>query len=161
MVRPIRPKRLSLMRVGPIRAHLRSQMSSLLMFTNALEFLVVTQRSRLNWEVDGDENTKFLHGIVNNNKRKNRIHGFTIDGVWVNEPSKLKQEILEFFSNKFDEPLYNRPKLISNRFKRISDFDRDSLTKAFSEMEIKDAIWCCGNNNASGPDEFTLKFLQH
>lgn len=79
------------------------------------------QRSKLNWEVDDDENSRFFHRIVNNNKRKNRIHGLTIDGVWVNEPSKSKQEILEFFSNKFDEPLYNRPKLISNRFKRISD----------------------------------------
>lgn len=44
------------------------------------------QKARLRWDIDGDENSKFFHGIVNNNKRKNRINGLNLDGDWVSEP---------------------------------------------------------------------------
>lgn len=91
--------------------------------------------------MEDDENSKFFHGIVNNNKRKNRIHELNIDGVWLKEPCRLKYEVWYFSQEKLDEPLYNRPKLISYRFKRFLNL------VPFSEMEIKDAIWCCGNDN--------------
>lgn len=66
-----------------------------------------------------------------------------------------------FFSNKFKELLYNHPKLISNRFKKLSADDVKLLTASISEEEICNAIWSCGSDKASGPDGFTFNFLKH
>lgn len=38
------------------------------------------QKLRLNWLTDGDENTKFFHGFVNNRNRKNNINGLLVNG---------------------------------------------------------------------------------
>lgn len=47
------------------------------------------QKSRINWVVDGDENSKFFHAFFNNNKRKNRINGLLINGEWKTEPDAI------------------------------------------------------------------------
>lgn len=42
--------------------------------------LNLKQRSKLKWEVEGDENTRFFHGYVNNRNRK-----ITYTGSWLVE----------------------------------------------------------------------------
>lgn len=44
------------------------------------------QRAKIKWEVDGDENTRFFHGYVNNRNRKNHIHGIMANGSWTTDP---------------------------------------------------------------------------
>lgn len=56
--------------------------------------------------------------------------------------------------------MYNRPKLISNRFRKIDDSDRVVFTKPLPEDEIKEVVRCCGNEKALGPNEFTFKILK-
>lgn len=119
------------------------------------------KKSRLRWEADDDENSRFFHGVVNNNNRKNRINGLNINGSWIKDSSTIVKEVWEFFSKKIDEPINNRPKLINNKFKKISDIDKFALIMLFSENEIKDAIWCCGNEKAPGLYGFTFKFLNY
>lgn len=74
---------------------------------------------------------------------------------------KITSAIWDFFSDKFNEPMRNRPKLIINRFKKISCEDREAMTISFFEDEIKDAVWCCGSDKASDSDGFTFNFLEH
>lgn len=57
-------------------------------------------KARLRWVIDGDENFRFFHLVVNNNKRKNRINEFIIDDVCVNDPVKIRNKAWDFFSNK-------------------------------------------------------------
>ncbi|KAI3505376.1 hypothetical protein L1887_27489 [Cichorium endivia] len=75
------------------------------------------QKARLRWDIDGDENTKFFHVIMNNNKRKNQINGLNLEGTWVMDPMRIKQEERDFFSKIFEESSFNRLKLISDKFK--------------------------------------------
>ncbi|KAI3497002.1 hypothetical protein L1887_39382 [Cichorium endivia] len=123
--------------------------------------LDLKQKSRLKWLVDGDENSRFFHGIINNNVRKNAIHGFMINGAWVTGAMALKLEAFNFFSNKFRDPWPSRPQLLCSNLSMLSLEDGLLLEAPFSLDEIKGAVWDCGNEKAPGPDGFTFKFLKN
>ncbi|XP_021990744.1 uncharacterized protein LOC110887361 [Helianthus annuus] len=74
--------------------------------------LDIKQRARLRWAVDGDENSKFFHALVNNRKIVNAIHGLSIDGVWCTKSAKIKHKVLSFFRDRFKEPASVRPDLL-------------------------------------------------
>lgn len=59
------------------------------------------QKSKIKWAIDGDENTKFVHGYANNNNRRNRIDRLMIIGDWCTDPITIKAEALRFFQEKF------------------------------------------------------------
>ncbi|KAK1413002.1 hypothetical protein QVD17_34682 [Tagetes erecta] len=46
------------------------------------------QKSRIKWLQDGDENSSFFHGIINGNKKRNRIHGLKIGDEWITNPTR-------------------------------------------------------------------------
>ncbi|KAL4589627.1 hypothetical protein LXL04_002535 [Taraxacum kok-saghyz] len=119
------------------------------------------QRSRIKWAVDGDENTRFFHGYVNNKKRANRIDGLVINGQWNTNAADIKQETFNFFQMKFKEKWKSRPKLISSKFNTLDPDVSKNLEKPFTVEEIKNAVWMCGNEKSPGPDGFTFKFIKN
>lgn len=122
--------------------------------------LDLKQKAKINWLVDGDENSKFFHGVLKNNYKKNSISGLSINGTWCTDPQSIKNEALEFFRKKFFDLWPHRPKLISPLFSSLSEDQLSSLEAPFSISEIKNAIWACGNDKAPGPDGFTFKLLK-
>ncbi|KAL4564472.1 hypothetical protein LXL04_028536 [Taraxacum kok-saghyz] len=60
-------------------------------------------KSRVKWMVDGDENSNFFHGFINNTKRRKKIVDLTINGRWSTGVSEIKDEAFKFFNNKFTE----------------------------------------------------------
>ncbi|GJW82310.1 hypothetical protein Tco_0146285 [Tanacetum coccineum] len=42
--------------------------------------LDLMQKAKVKWTLDGDENSKFFHGILNNKLSKSRIHGISLNG---------------------------------------------------------------------------------
>lgn len=125
-----------------------------------LAVLDIKQRAKIKWIIDGDENTAFFHGFVNNKRRKSKISGLLIDGVWVTEPEAIKSGIFSFYQEKFQERWASRPKFSSSKFSSIDPTTRDSLESPFTIEEIKEAIWACGNEKALGPDGYTFKFIK-
>ncbi|KAJ0749948.1 putative RNA-directed DNA polymerase [Helianthus annuus] len=119
------------------------------------------QRSRMRWAVDGDENSKFFHAMINNRKVSNSIHGLNIDGTWCSKPALIKKQILSFFRDKFRENSPYRPELDCSNIKKISDLDRDILVEPFLEQEIKEAVFECGDEKAPGPDGMNFRFIKH
>lgn len=118
------------------------------------------QKSRIKWAIDGDENTSFFHGIINKNNRKNRIDGLMINGEWCTDPKIIKQGVCSFFAEKFKEKWPCRPKLVNRHFRKIFVGDSEALEAPISLIEIKKAVWACGNEKAPGPDGFTFKFIK-
>lgn len=110
--------------------------------------------------MDGDENTTFFHGYVNNKHRKNRIMGLQIGGLWVTEAEMMKTESFDFYQKKFLEKWSSRPKLVSNKFSKLDSNAKSQLEIPFTVDKIKCVVWDCGSEKAPGPDGFTFKFLK-
>lgn len=125
-----------------------------------LKTLDLKQKARVKWIIDGDENSKFFHGYINNRNRRNLLHGLMINGRWSTDVNEIKAEVFRFYSIKFFENHVSRPKLINPQFKSISMMEAIRVESPISLDEVKAAIWDCGSEKAPGPDGFTFKFLK-
>lgn len=110
--------------------------------------------------VDGDENSKFFHGYVNNNKRKNQITGLMINRRWSSDVKEIKLEAFRFFRSKFHEQWVSHPLLINPNIRSIDMMDAIRLEAPFSLEEVKNAIWMCGGVKAPSPNGLTFKFIK-
>lgn len=63
----------------------------------------VLQKSHIKWDVEGDENTKYFHGLLKQKRRHQSIQGITVDGNWITEPHQVKTAFLNFFKANFQE----------------------------------------------------------
>ncbi|GJR46821.1 cytochrome P450 [Tanacetum coccineum] len=113
--------------------------------------LDLMQKAKVKWTIDGDENSKFFHGILNNKFSKSRIHGISLIGSWISDPPIIINHIFEFHKNKFSNSYLNRPSFNSSLFKNLSDVEISLLDSPFSCEEIKEAVWNCGGEKSPGP----------
>ncbi|KAJ9557471.1 hypothetical protein OSB04_012085 [Centaurea solstitialis] len=128
---------------------LRLETDSEIMELQRAEITNLKQRAKVRWAIEGDENS-----------RRNFIHGLSINGCWVTDPSLIKETALHFFENKFSDNSTSRPSFRSNLFKTLSDAQQQLLEAPFSELEVKQAIWDCGGDKSPGPDGFSLLFYK-
>ena len=56
------------------------------------EMLDLNQKSKIKWCIEGDENSKYFHGVLNRKRRQIAIKGIKVDGVWV-EDAKVVESI--------------------------------------------------------------------
>nr|GEU91646.1 reverse transcriptase zinc-binding domain-containing protein [Tanacetum cinerariifolium] len=113
-----------------------------------LKRLDLMQKAKLRWAIEGDENSKFFHGIVNNKFSRSRINGLFIEGNWTSKPSAIIDHIFQFHKRKFENKNHHRPLFTSNLFKKLSETEISILDAPFSCQEIKDAVWGCGGSKA-------------
>ncbi|GKD15588.1 hypothetical protein Tco_1199995, partial [Tanacetum coccineum] len=59
----------------------------------------VAQKAKIKWYVEGDENTKFFHGMLNKKRSQSNIRGIMINGTWTDNPKAVKQEFFQHFQN--------------------------------------------------------------
>ncbi|GJS77998.1 putative RNA-directed DNA polymerase, eukaryota, reverse transcriptase zinc-binding domain protein [Tanacetum coccineum] len=101
-----------------------------------LEAHDLIQKAHIKWDIEGDENSKFFHGIINQKRRS--------------------QSIIEKFqahdSQIIFSPLVHSTGLCSN--------DRDFLETHVTLKEVKIAVWDCGGNKAPGPAGFSFVFVK-
>ncbi|GKB11902.1 RNA-directed DNA polymerase, eukaryota [Tanacetum coccineum] len=53
---------------------------------NAME---ISQKAKIRWSIEGDENTKYFHGIMNKKRSQLAIRGTLANGEWISEPHRL------------------------------------------------------------------------
>lgn len=66
-----------------------------------IDMLDCVQKSKIKWVVEGDENTKFFHGILKRTRKQMAINGVSIDKVWVTDPTVVKKEFYEYYEKIF------------------------------------------------------------
>ena len=64
--------------------------------SNAYESLL-RQKSTANWIKEGDSNSAYFRKVINFRRNYNAFQGLFIDGVWVQQASLVKNEVLNFF----------------------------------------------------------------
>lgn len=60
------------------------------------------QKVKINWGIEGDENSKFFHGMLKRRRKHMQIRGVLSDREWIDEPSSVKNIFFDFHATKFD-----------------------------------------------------------
>nr|GEW51096.1 RNA-directed DNA polymerase, eukaryota [Tanacetum cinerariifolium] len=114
------------------------------------------QKSKVKWAIEGDENSKFFHGIINRKRSHLAIRGVFDKGISVADPRVVKQVFCNHFESRFKKPAGQRLLLDFSFNNRLSDMQASDLERNVTRDEIRSAIWGCGENKSSGPDGLTL-----
>ncbi|GJX89318.1 RNA-directed DNA polymerase, eukaryota [Tanacetum coccineum] len=127
---------------------------------NKCHSLDMAQKAKVRWSIEGDENSKFFHGIINMKRSQLAFRGVLIEGDWIDKPYKVKNEFLNHFFNRFARSTGPNIVLESNMFKQLSSEQIADLECDVTYDEIKRAVWDCGTNKSPGPDGFTFDFIR-
>ncbi|XP_076927601.1 uncharacterized protein LOC143591213 [Bidens hawaiensis] len=57
---------------------------------NLKKNLDLRQKAKVRWGAEGDENSKFFHGIVNGNLKRSNINGISLNGIWETDVDLVK-----------------------------------------------------------------------
>jgi len=125
-----------------------------------LEAMDISQKVKIKWGVEGDENSKYFHASLNRRRRQMAIKGIMKERGWLTEPDVVKQEFLYHFQTRFSREKMIRIPVVSNEFKSLSVEQIHDLDVVFTHDEIKRAVWDCGGDKASRPDGFTFGFMK-
>ncbi|GKB36671.1 hypothetical protein Tco_0881613 [Tanacetum coccineum] len=118
------------------------------------------QKAKVQWAIEGDENSKFFHGIINRKRANLSIKGIMVDGEWVDDPNRVKAEFRAHFSSRFQDPGLSRSRINFRFPTRLKTDQITDLEKPISSDEIRDAVWACGANKSPGPDGFSFEFFR-
>ncbi|GJQ92932.1 RNA-directed DNA polymerase, eukaryota [Tanacetum coccineum] len=120
----------------------------------------MAQKAKIKWAIEGDENYKFYHGVINKKVGRCAVRGVMVDGTWLESPNSVKKEFFDHFKNRFDKPSSGGIELVREFSKRLSIEQNEILEGEVSNAEIKSAVWGCGIDKAPGPDGFTFGFYR-
>ncbi|XP_028126564.1 uncharacterized protein LOC114323215 [Camellia sinensis] len=134
------------------RREIRAEMWSL---SRMVEWLWL-QKSRLNWAMKGDKNTRFFHVVTKCRTIRNELHSITEGDVVYEEPSQVKNKVMEYFKNQYTKLWPDRPELGGHFPSADGSVRFDLLETEFSEAEIKLVVMECDGNIAPGPDGFNM-----
>nr|GEV12590.1 RNA-directed DNA polymerase, eukaryota [Tanacetum cinerariifolium] len=118
------------------------------------------QKAKIQWTIEGDENSKFFHGIINRKLANLAIKGVMVDGEWMDDPSRVKEEFHSHFATRFQAPRVNRSRLNFRFPNRLIPDQVAELENPITRDEIRNAVWACGENKSPGPDGFTFEFFR-
>ncbi|GKD31485.1 RNA-directed DNA polymerase, eukaryota, reverse transcriptase zinc-binding domain protein, partial [Tanacetum coccineum] len=106
-----------------------------------LEDMDTVQKARVKWDMEGDENSKFFHGLINKKQRTQSINGIMHEGVWITNPIRIKEAFLNFFKEKFkaNDSMISFPPTPTSH--TLQQSDRDLLESTLTMDEVKTAVW--------------------
>nr|GEU38332.1 putative RNA-directed DNA polymerase, eukaryota, reverse transcriptase zinc-binding domain protein [Tanacetum cinerariifolium] len=121
----------------------------------------VSQKAKIKWSVEGDENSCFFHGMLNKKHSQLSIRGVMVDDVWIEKPDQVKREFVHHFSSRFDKPFVKRACIDMCYPNLLTIEQHEDLERNVSKEELKRAVWDCGTDKSPGPDGFTFGFFCH
>ncbi|GKA71461.1 RNA-directed DNA polymerase, eukaryota, partial [Tanacetum coccineum] len=95
------------------------------------------QKARVKWDIEGDENTKFFIGLINQKRRNQMINGIMVDGNWITDPSLIKDAFFQFYKVKFQaqDSQVSFPNLPHSQ--TLNSMDRDYLERLVTHEEMQ------------------------
>ncbi|GJR59555.1 RNA-directed DNA polymerase, eukaryota [Tanacetum coccineum] len=120
--------------------HKRVKVIKLIQEVDKLCAMEASQKSKIKWAIEGDENSKYYHGILNKKRNQLSIRGVLVEGDWVENPNMVKNEFLNHFKNHFDRPKSVRPMLNMEFPHHLNSMQQLDLEAEVSNEEIKKAV---------------------
>ncbi|GJY64666.1 RNA-directed DNA polymerase, eukaryota [Tanacetum coccineum] len=71
---------------------------------NSSDVLDLSQKAKVRWSIEGDENSKYFHRILNSKRSQLAICGI-LEGDWIVDPKRVKSEFYNHFVNQFSKPM--------------------------------------------------------
>ncbi|GJR97624.1 RNA-directed DNA polymerase, eukaryota [Tanacetum coccineum] len=127
---------------------------------NQMEAKDSFHKSKVKWAIEGDENSKFFHGIINKKRSQLAIRGVFVNGLWCTDPGKVKEAFFNHFEARFMKHVAHRFMLNFPFNKRLSEVQAADLERSVSRDEIRLVVWNCGENKSPGLDGYTFEFFR-
>ncbi|GKB14293.1 hypothetical protein Tco_0848216 [Tanacetum coccineum] len=124
--------------------HKRADVVKLIQEVDKLCAMEASQKAKIKWAIEGDENSKYYHGILNKKRNQLSIRGVLVEGD----------------KNRFDRPKPVRPMLNMEFPHHLNSMQQLDLEAEVSNEEIKKAVWDCGVDKSPGPNGFTFGFYK-
>ncbi|GJV71855.1 RNA-directed DNA polymerase, eukaryota [Tanacetum coccineum] len=125
---------------------------------NSLNAIEISQKAKVRWSIEGDENSKYFHGILNKKRSQLAIRGTLVNGEWISEPHRVKNEFFSHFKKQFSPPQTPRIRFDFTFPTRLSSDQVEDLEHIVTYDEVKRAVWDCGTNKSPRPDGFSFEF---
>nr|GEV20669.1 RNA-directed DNA polymerase, eukaryota [Tanacetum cinerariifolium] len=126
-----------------------------------IQVMDMAQKAKIKWPIEGDENSRFFHGVLNKKRSQLNIHDIMVDEVWTEKPNTVKHEVLQHFWRRFDKPTVSRAYVNISYPKSITIDQQIDLERDVSKEELNKVVWDCGMDKSPGPDGFTFGFYRH
>ena len=143
--------------------NLKHHLKERLIFLLREEEIKWYERAKVKTLLQGDDNTRFFHLVANGKHRKQHIFRLEQeDGVIVGD-IELKKYITNYYKNLFGQPDEIDISLVESRIDdipQVTDAENDTLISAFTEIEVKEAVFQMEHNKAPGPNGFPAEFFQ-
>ncbi|GKB60569.1 hypothetical protein Tco_0916755 [Tanacetum coccineum] len=124
----------------------------------------LVQKAKVKWDIEGGKNTKFFHGIINKRRHQMAIRGVSVNGEWVVDSTRVKNEFYHRFATRF-ATRFSAP--VNSRISYMCDFPLVfyhhqvmDLESNVTEDEFQKAVWDCGVDKSLGPDGFMFEFIR-
>ncbi|GKB10282.1 RNA-directed DNA polymerase, eukaryota [Tanacetum coccineum] len=69
--------------------HKRTEILNKIHQVNNIQASEIAQKAKIKWAIEGDENVKFFHGMLNKKRNQSNIRGIMVNGTWVDDPVQL------------------------------------------------------------------------
>ena len=124
------------------------------------------QRAHVNWLQFGDRNTRFFHNACSARRRRNRIGRLMWeDGSWMENEGEKKEFISNYFLQLFSSSALadedQMQQIINAVQPCVTPIMNESLTREFTEAEIKQALFDIGDLKTPGPDGLPAIFYKN
>ncbi|GJX96557.1 RNA-directed DNA polymerase, eukaryota [Tanacetum coccineum] len=86
----------------------RSSLLKDLQDINSTEASDIAQKAKVQWSLEGDENSKYFHGILNKKRYQLAIRGVLADGEWIDDPCKP----IEWGFGVHSDEVYNTARIV-------------------------------------------------
>ncbi|GJR28522.1 RNA-directed DNA polymerase, eukaryota, reverse transcriptase zinc-binding domain protein, partial [Tanacetum coccineum] len=57
--------------------------------------------ANIKWAIEGDENSKYYHGVLNKKRSQLNIRGIMVDSTWIDSPSLVKSDLVNEVQSAF------------------------------------------------------------
>lgn len=126
------------------------------------------QRSRLNWNLQGDQNTRFFHMTVKVRRRRNRIQVIqNKEGDWFVKEEEIRRLFVNHFKEIYKEDqtdrqycLHRLSEKIGDQIVRVPECEIQGLQMIPTELEIQRVVFALGPTKAPGPNGMNASLIQ-